>query len=550
MKNIIAVLCVFASAAASTRCADEHGTKRGETQGAAPDAPSSSNDEPDQNGIGFGPSRAEPEPAPKLANQSLAAAAPVLVPAFVGAQGYGAVSKGGRGGKVIAVTNLNDSGPGSLRAALTDPNPRTVIFKVGGVVTLNSLISITSPYLTVAGQTAPGGGITVRFPPNQEPGVRGAGGDLIQIFTHDVVIRYLRLRRGNTGVHGDNINILDGSSNIILDHLSLEWATDENINIFSNEGGPVRNVTVQRSIIAEALNESLQTATGTKPGHPVGVIIAGHQPTDSWRKVERIDMLRNLFAHNTHRNPRVAAKGVRIVNNTIYNWHARAAETLKDAVIDWEANYFQHGPLSTNTIMYHESTNDTRTETYANASIYIQGNVAPKIAAFADPKADNWPMITDHYLPGHPLLPQAMRRLTRWTPAEAVPFPDRPIEALRARNQSLADAGANRRINCDGSVSITRDAVDTRIVNDIRNNTGPATKAELFATSTEAGGYTTEVTTSSCADSDADGMPDQWEAKHGLSSTSATDGVTDSDRDGYTNLEEYLNATNPKLAGR
>jgi Pectate lyase len=176
------------------------------------------------------------------------------IPAFPGAEGFGANTVGGRGGKVIEVSNLNDSGAGSLRAALTASGPRIVVFRTGGSITLLSQIKIIEPYLTVAGQSAQGGGITVRNDPSniQTP---------LRILTHDVVIRYIRTRPGPSAALSGDLDAFDIDSgyNIVVDHCSFSWATDE-VLTFGWSGSLPRphDVTIQWSIVSEALNHSTQ----------------------------------------------------------------------------------------------------------------------------------------------------------------------------------------------------------------------------------------------------------------------------------------------------
>src|SRR5713101_5429007 len=373
-----------------------------------------------------------------------------LVPAFPGAEGYGAVSIGGRGGRVLEVTSLADSGPGTLREALEAFGSRTVVFRVGGVITLTTSIIIQNPFVTVAGQTAPEDGVTLRFP-------SGGRGALIYVRTNDVVLRYLKLRRGATDYHGDSLSILNPSENVIVDHCTITWATDENFEIYAVDPAPLRNITIQRTLIAEALNE----ATGTTAGHPLGALISGVQETDLWAFVQNVDVHKSVFAHNIHRNPRVIAKGAKIVGNIMYNWDTRVAEMAKSTYVDWIANTFKHGPMSDATLLFHESTDSTGTVVYEDPSIYIENNIAPALTQFRNPSADNWYMIVDHYLVGRPPLPLRMRRTTPL--AEAV-FPiSYEIPSSTQFATVLDDVGANQRLSCAGGLISSRDSVDTRI---------------------------------------------------------------------------------------
>ena len=156
--------------------------------------------------------------------------------AFPSAEGYGRFARGGRGGRVIEVNNLNDNGPGSLRAAIEAEGPRTVVFNVSGLITLESRLIIRNPYLTIAGQTAPGKGICIR---KYNMGMLGA---------HDVIVRYVRVRPGNiSGQTLDGMGMAS-SDNCIIDHCSISWTIDE---AFSSRGA--KNITLQRTLISEAL---------------------------------------------------------------------------------------------------------------------------------------------------------------------------------------------------------------------------------------------------------------------------------------------------------
>ena len=299
---------------------------------------------------------------------------------------------------------------------------------------------------------------------------------------------------------------------------------------------PIRNITIQRTLIAEALNE----VTGTTAGHPLGGLISGVQETDLWKLVQNVDIHKSVFAHNIHRNPRVIAKGAKVVGNIMYNWDTRVGETSKSTQVDWIANYFKHGPMSDATLLFHESTDSTGTVVYEDPSIYIETNIAPALTQFRNPSADNWSMIVEHYLVGRPTLPLRMRRTTPL--AEAV-FPiSYEIPSSTQFAAVLDEVGANQRLSCAGGLISSRDSVDTRIIRDVELGTGP-TRSQLFATADAAGGYSTAIYSNPCADSDHDGMPDEWEIGVGLNPQWPDDRNQDYDGDGYTNLEKYLNRT-------
>ncbi|HWQ93436.1 MAG TPA: pectate lyase, partial [Clostridia bacterium] len=261
-----------------------------------------------------------------LAQETPSEASPVKVPAFPGAEGYGSIAKGGRGGKVIAVTNLSDSGPGSLRAAVEAKGPRIVVFRVSGTIDLKSGLSISDPYITIAGQTAPGDGIAIKRYP-------------LSIEADEVVLRYLRLRLGNET--GDDVDALSSRyhKNIIVDHVSASWSVDEALSIYHCE-----NVTVQWCLIAESLYNSVHV----KGAHGFGGIWGGNHSTYH----------HNLLAHHSSRNPRFVSGGGHIDyrNNVIYNWGGNSAyggekqqvgnPRFNFTTINMVANYYKPGPAT------------------------------------------------------------------------------------------------------------------------------------------------------------------------------------------------------------
>ncbi len=450
------------------------------------------------------------------------------VPAFPGALGPGALAQGGRGGTVLAVTSLADRGDGSLRAALEARGPRTVVFEVSGTIVLEDAIRIRSPFLTVAGQSAPGDGITIR----------GTDNSLIRVMdgAHDIVIRYLRLRNGSgiPDVDGhDNLTLRHGSR-IIVDHVSASWASDENGGIHVGSPGEwVEDVSIQQSIFSEGLRE-----------HSNGFLIGGlanyedpDNPIELYKRARRISLHRNLFIHNTHRNPRVTAGGAKVVNNVVYNWRYRVAATTRGSVTDHIGNYFRAGPMSrTDRIFLHDSFLPELTdEEFPPPSIYSAGNVVDPV--FMDESADNWELyqLNRLWVP----LPMSFRRAKPLPEAE-VPVP--VLSAGTAYELVLSDVGANARITCEGKWTNAADATDERLVRDVRQRTGPK---EAIASPDDVGGYQDVASAQPCRDHDRDGMPDLWERAQGFDWLAPEDGAEDRDQDGYTNLEEFLNGTRP-----
>jgi hypothetical protein len=423
---------------------------------------------------------------------------------------------------VLQVTNLNDRGPGSLRAALEADGPRIVVFRVAGIITLHEEIQIKHPYLTIAGHTAPGGGILLRGTDNTLLRILGA---------HDIIIRYLRLRNGS-GVadgHGHDNLTITGGHNIIVDHVSMSWSTDENASLHrKSHQAPIYNVTLQRLLLAEGL-----------AGHSNGLLISGSanyrdptNPLEAWRDVSDLSIHHNLFVHNTHRNPRVTAVGAQVINNVMYNWGDRIGSTTRGAVVDWINNYAQAGPMSSLAhVLLHQAFIPFRPqEIYPEPSLYLSGNVVhPR---HPDPSADNWVLYRVHY--AYTPLPASYRRATPWLPA---PLPVTVQLAVHAYESVLADVGANARLDCDGTWVPNADTVDVRLLADVRDQTGPAAPIPHPA---QVGGYPVLAPGTPCADRDQDGMPDVWEQPHGFDPTDPTDGPADGDGDGYTNVEEYL----------
>ena len=249
------------------------------------------------------------------------------IPAFPGAEGGGAFTAGGRGGKVFTVTSLEDRGPGTLREACESGGARIVVFNVAGVIRLKSPISIKAPYITIAGQTAPGDGVCVT-------------GASFLIDTHDVIIRHMRFRRGAVDV-ADRDDALGGNAvgNIILDHISASWGLDEVMSIYRHvwnrdETGkgtklPTVNITIQNSMFAEALDTY---------NHAFGATIGGHN----------CYFARNLFASNISRNCSVGMNGgFNLVNSVIYNWWNRSIDGGDEySQFNIINNYFKPGPIT------------------------------------------------------------------------------------------------------------------------------------------------------------------------------------------------------------
>ena len=432
--------------------------------------------------------------APAVAADSVANDAGL--PVFPGAEGYGTRTRAGRGARVVAVTSLADSGPGSLRAALEDAAPKTIVFRAGGVIELKSHLFIRHPFVTVAGQTAPGDGIVLK--------------DFgLVITTNDVLVQSLRIRPGNHGNvrpdHNDAIAVLGktgdatGARNVVLDHLSVSWGEDE---LISTWFAPT-DITVSWSIVSEALSRSRHA----KGNHSAGLIVGD--------RTNHVSVHHNLLAHDDFRNPLIISGGTHdVVNNVVYDWGALPTEIVDDAPtsVNVVGNYYRPGP-------------STRTPhvIFVNPS---GKNVVPKIFAEANARhgADapaGWSLVQFGWRGSG--APDRLRAASRFaTPAVTT------TSAREAFEQVLASAGA---------IAPARDAVDRRIVDEVRQGTGA-----IIDTPEQVGGYPAYRSATAPPDADGDGLPDEWEREHGLNPADAADGARDGDGNGYTNLEEYLHA--------
>ena len=431
-----------------------------------------------------------------LAGFTAAAAAPILpaTTAFPGAEGYGRFAAGGRGGAVLRVTTLADSGPGSLRAAIEADGARTVIFDVGGTIMLESPLKVGRAKITLAGQTAPGDGITLRGQP-------------LVIAADDVIVRYLRIRLGDeTRVQEDALSISRGSR-IIIDHVSTSWSVDETLSAGSRYSPPqdgIYDLTVQWSLIAESLNGSVHF----KGKHGYGSLIrGGYGARFSWHH--------NLWANHQARMPRPGNYNSAAIdpqgplfefrNNVFYNWGGGRAGYNADrdsrAGYDFIGNWYQPGPDSEGALAFCEENPLARAFFAGNA---MNGRVP----------ADPWSLVG--------CAPGAGYRA-------AAPLADSGLvtdTAARAYERVLAGAGASK----------IRDAVDLRIIAGVRDRRG-----RLINSQTDVGGWPVLKSGPAWVDSDGDGMPDSWERANGFDPSDGSDGANDRDGDGRTNLEDWLN---------
>ena len=475
-----------------------------------------------------------------LAINGIAGSRSAEVPAFPGAEGYGAVSKGGRNGRIIAVTNLNDAGRGSLRAACESSGPRIVVFRVGGIIELDSEIVIRDSCITIAGQTAPGGGILLCMSKFKK--IEGHN-KLIRIKTHHVIIRYLRLRFGYMPFlrypRSSNFFIDEGSAGVVLDHNSISWASDENLTVCSDSGS-IRDITISWCIIGEGLRPDAPCSNN----HGAGILCSSVHNSDA---AVNFSLHHNLMIHNQYRNPLLAIKNAEVVNNITYNWECWAMMFCRGMRIDITGNIFRKGPYSgfcsgwVSRIPIIWRSDAKIGPTSLEPSIYISGNLGYGIHSSGE---DNWKLIDEAITEDqpHPLHPQkSLGRppdiaFRRRSPMADIPYKVTVHTAAVLPRKLLHSAGAYRHLNEKGEWVINRDSVDRRYIREYYDGTGKLPKTEDFV-----GGYPRiRAYDTPYSDSDYDGMPDKWEMKNGLDPENAADANQDMDGDGFTNIEEFL----------
>ena len=473
------------------------------------------------------------------------------IPAVPGAEGGGMFTFGGRGGKVLTVTNLNDDGPGSFRWACEQGGARIVVFNVSGIIRLKSPIYVRAPYITIAGQTAPGEGVII-------------AGESFQVDTHDVIVRHMRFRRGETLVwHREDSFGGNPVGNIMIDHCSCEWGLDENISFYRHmfdlhDGKEKRktatvNVTIQNTISAKALDTW---------NHSFGSTIGGENTT----------FMRNLWADNTGRNPSIGWGGVfNFVNNVVYNWVHRTADGGEYSTMsNFINNYYKPGPLTPKDngvgqrIIKSESRSQGLFPFRQFGRIYATGNIMEGNDRVT---RDNWDGGIQIDGPMNDTIIAMMRSYE--------PFEMAPITIMGAETAFqwvLSNAGAT--VPC-------RDIVDQRICEEVRtgvayyvdkyekqvrenpygdmwglhpksqNQEGlfkyrrlgnDSYKQGIITDPRQMGGYPVYRDWQPYTDTDMDGMPDAWEMANGLNPNDPADANGDLNGDGYTNIEKYINA--------
>ncbi|MBU4431271.1 hypothetical protein KKB16_04170 [Patescibacteria group bacterium] len=455
------------------------------------------------------------------------------IPSFPGAQGFGSQTIGGRGGRVIKVTNLNGSGSGSLKEAIEASGPRIVIFDVSGIIDLNyDSIKIKNPYLTIAGQTAPGGGILIK-------------GRIKLVDTHDIVLRYLKIYSEDPGApKADSSNSIEFNgeiNNVVVDHCSIAWATDENITFYNDAGNgkDIRNVVFQWNLIAEGDRDSTHSESQRDWGsHSCGALLS----TRSFDEViENISLHHNLFAHNNSRNPLVAQgastvssaeKGVfRFINNVIYNSSGVTLAVQENGALrmDIIGNYFRLGP-NTDTSYFRNSfiasceahhsgvegdcyvyskgnliqNNGLGATSPAGAKVVSSNGADPRLTLLSLPLLDDGVTIESSE--------NALKNIINFVGANL------PPSSLLSRNK------------------YTRDSIEQRIINELKTATGT-----VGIDKDNIRRYPSLHSAIPPTDTDHDGMPDTWERQSNLNPES-NDSALDRNNDGYTNIEEYINS--------
>lgn len=436
-------------------------------------------------------------------------AAVLPLPAFPTAEGGGKYVTGGRGKDVYEVTTLEDYAqneapiPGSLRDAVS-AGDRTIVFRVGGTVHLKESLKVMGSNLTIAGQTAPGDGITV-------------SDYTTSLEADNIIIRYIRFRLGDRFASEDDAFGVRYHKNIIIDHCSFSWSVDEVVSLYDNV-----NTTVQWSISSE----SMLMTSHQKGRHGYGGIWGGRNAS----------YLNNLIAHSTSRNPRFPTDKRELdmtdmSNNVIYNWGFASSYGGGEGSYNVRNNYYKYG---LNTYQSVRSQLFGEVGSAYDTNIYIGGNFMDGNASVT---GNNW-LGVQKVLDSEAKLaaPINVRGDDEEISDEQYGFYE-AVSSQEAYERVLADSGATLP---------KRDAIDARVINDVRNRTG-----QHINSPKEVGGYAEHpLTLSTVADQDKDGMDDVWEQANGLSAADSEDGSTVTlSPEGYTNLEVYLNALVPSVPG-
>lgn len=461
----------------------------------------------------------------------------IAIPAFPGAEGFGAQSVGGRGGKVIKVTNLNDSGPGSFREAvqawpryyatsgptgpwqdesmaaytarLESTGHRIVVFEVSGIINLASSLMITYPYITIAGQTSPGGILVTGY--------------TTFLNTHDAVIQHMRFRVGSHRIaDGADPELLDTFAvvgnyggyyandcyNIIIDHCSFSWGVDETFNSAYN----AKDITIQWSIFSEALSH----AGHPKGEHSKGCFFWGKGSPDT-----KVSFHHNYLAHNMDRNPLTNTGNddtlLDAVDNVVYNWGGMQMGSAQNSRVNWIHNYAKKGPSTIGG--YYEVQHEGSSP--ALPLVYVEGNLGIKRLSQSAPQ---W-AVGNFWM--NQLQSESYRRMTPWP-------------SIAPTTQVMSLDVAQCVVNTVGATAPVKDSVDIRVTNDFSAGTGKIIDNVSFPND-----FPSFNVLPPPADKDNDGMADSWESANGLNIT-INDSTQDINGNGYTNIEEYLHYLSDK----
>lgn len=441
---------------------------------------------------------------------------------FPGAEGFGRYTTGGRGGRVYFVTKLTDDGSeGTLRYALDQKGPRYIVFKTGGTIYLESPLKIKEGDVTISGQTAPGDGITVA---NYETFI---GAD-------NVVIRYMRFRMGDQkNFEGDALGARF-IKNLIVDHCSMSWSTDETVSIYVNE-----NTTLQWCVIAESLRNSAHQ----KGAHGYGGIAGG----------KFASFHHNLYAHHDSRNPRLGEyAGSKFAltdltdfrNNVIYNWGHNNVYGGEGMNVNIVNNYYKPGPatMTRQRIVSIDKNEKPETEVYNIwGKYYISGNV---IEGNSEVTKDNWTQgVFAQMKPSYNLTDKDKNEIKINKPHDI-------------QNNVKTDAAkvAYDKILQIGGASLVKDAVDLHVLKDVKNGSftysgSKGSSNGIIDSQKDVGGFPDLKTGKSLPDSDNDGMPDEWEIKNKLNPKIANSNERDLNKN-YDNIEVYFNDLVKKITER
>jgi hypothetical protein len=412
------------------------------------------------------------------------------VPAFPGADGAGMYTRGGRGGIVVEVTNLNDSGPGSFRAAIDIKDTRTIVFKISGTIALQSALVIENGNLTIAGQTAPGDGICLKnYPLTFEDG--------------NVIIRFMRFRLGDTAGQGFDAMNCKNQKNVIIDHCSLSWSVDETGSFYDNE-----NFTLQWCILSESMNNSVHK----KGPHGYGGIWGGMNAS----------FHHNLLAHHVSRNPRFQGSRyhkmpereiAEFSNNLIYNWGHKSSYGGEEGHYNMISNYYKPGPATLKS-----QRNVLLEPFFPRGSFYLDGNIM-----------------------------EGSEKVTRNNRIEISPNAlDSVISEIKfiitpsAKTESAEDAYIN--VLKSAGASMVRDTIDKRVIEEVKTGSYHFGENGIIDSQTDVGGWPELQTAEAPADTDHDGMPDSWEKKMNLNPADPGDRNLFTLDKVYSNLEVYLNS--------